>query len=282
MQRYKPHRDSTSTWQGLRLALLLCFPSLACGWGGEGHQVVALIAEERLTPEASAAIHELLGADVHISDAEVASWADQIKRERRRTSPWHYTNIPIGSSGYDEARDGNDGNDIVSRIESFKVLLADKTQPPEARAEALKFLVHLVGDLHQPLHCADRDGDRGGNGRLCFVLEAKGRATNLHTVWDTTLLRRMIGRTRIAEFSEKLNDAISEGDEKAWTSGSIIDWANESWNVAVEKVYGSVPVDGPPPVLDQAYVDAAALVIKDRLRRGGVRLASVLNEALAQ
>jgi hypothetical protein len=265
-------------WLCLAVASLL--PSLACAWGGEGHQVVALIAEERLTPKASAAIHELLGEDVHISDAEVASWADQIKRERRRTSPWHYTNIPIGSFGYDKVRDGNDGNDIVRRIESFKALLADKTQTPEARAEALKFLVHLVGDLHQPLHCAERQGDRGGNGRLCFVLEAKGRATSLHTVWDTTLLRRMIGRTRIAEFSEKLNDAISEEDEKAWTSGSIIDWANESWRVAGEKVYTSVPVDGPPPVLDQPYVDVATPVIEDRLKRGGVRLATVLNEAL--
>src|SRR4051794_1719729 len=90
--------------------LSLCFPTALLAWGGDGHQIVALIAEDRLTPEAKAAIHDLLGADVNISDAEVANWADQIRREKRETAPWHYVDIPTTQPSYDAVRDGNNGD----------------------------------------------------------------------------------------------------------------------------------------------------------------------------
>jgi len=263
------------------VAALLLTVSQLFAWGGEGHQVVALIAEERLTEKAQSAIHELLGDDVNISDAEIASWADQIKRERRRTSPWHYVNIPFDSEGLDLKRDGSDGNNIVDRIESFQKLLADTSKPKEARVEALKFLVHLVGDIHQPLHCIDRAGDKGGNGRLCFLVEVKGKATNLHSVWDTALLRRYIGRTPIADYADKLNTDIDDRKAKDFTNGDVVAWANESWKTANEHVYPGVPADGPPPVLGQKYVDDARVVVEEQLKRGGVRLAVILNASFA-
>lgn len=85
-------------------------------WGGDGHQIVALIAEKGLTPKAEAMIHGLLGADVDISDAVVANWADEIRRERQKTAPWHYVNIPIDSAGYEPKRDGNKGNSVIDKI----------------------------------------------------------------------------------------------------------------------------------------------------------------------
>ena len=249
-------------------------------WGGEGHQVVALIAEERLTVDAKSGIHELLGADVDISDAEIASWADQIKWKRRRTSPWHYVNIPHDAAGYDPERDGKDGNNIIERIVSFEELLADRSKPKEARAEALKFLVHLVGDVHQPLHCVERNGDKGGNTCMVWMPESKGKPTNLHTVWDTTLLRSFVGRTRIAEYSLALSLQVSEAQTKDWSSGDATAWANESKGVAEKSVYAGVP-EGKATRLDFKYVNDSQPVIEQQLQRGGIRLAVILNRAFA-
>ena len=91
--------------KSLAIAVVLLIPSMLFAWGGDGHQIVALIAEERLTPEAKHEIHELLGADVNISDAEIASWADNIRREKRSTGPWHYVDIPTTQPSFDEDRD---------------------------------------------------------------------------------------------------------------------------------------------------------------------------------
>src|SRR4051812_47093078 len=98
-----------------------------------------------------------------------------------------------------------------------------------------KFLVHLVGDVHQPLHCADRDGNKGGNGRLVFLLDRQ-RAVNLHSCWDTLILLNRKKATPIAQYADALNACITAEQAKAWAQGSPLDWANESHGVAVEKV----------------------------------------------
>jgi hypothetical protein len=147
--------------------LVFVFPSLCHAWSGEGHQLIALIAEDMLTPEAKAAAKELLDG-ANIADAEVVNWADEIRRERRETAPWHYVNIPHDARGFDRARDGRDGDNVIDALERQAKVLADKTQPREKSVEALKFVIHFVGNLHRPLHCADRNGDKGGNTRLVF------------------------------------------------------------------------------------------------------------------
>ncbi len=168
------------------LAFSLASPAVT--WNGEAYQLVAWIDEARLTVEAKAGVKELLG-DAELSDAEVVSWADQVRRERRETAPWHYINIPVDSDGYDAKRDSKDGNTVIGAVEKFAKVLADKRAPKDDRLEALKFIVHLIGDLHQPLHCAERNGDKGGNGRLVYFLERK-KAVSLHSVWDTLILPR--------------------------------------------------------------------------------------------
>jgi hypothetical protein len=264
-------------------AVLLILPTLAFAWGGEGHQVVALIAETGLTPEAKAAYHELLGADVHIYDAEIASWADQVRRSKgyTQTAPWHYVDIPIGASGYDAKRDGNKGNNLIDQLDAHAAILADRSKSKDERAEALKWVVHLAGDIEQPLHCAERNDDRGGNKQLCWMPESKAKqASNLHTIWDSKILRTMIGTTNITDFADSLNDKIKPEDAKAWAIGPTSSWAVESWRIAGTKVYTGV-VEGTCPVLPQKYVDDAKPVIEGQLERGGVRLAAVLNKALS-
>lgn len=150
-------------------AAIALLPSVAFAWGGQGHQVVALIAQIHLTPEAKTEITKLLGPGLNIYDADVASWADQIKREQRATADWHYVNIPFDADGYDEARDGRTKtgktrDNVVHAINDQVAILSDATAPKEKRAEALKWVVHLIGDSTQPLHCAVRDKDGGGNG----------------------------------------------------------------------------------------------------------------------
>jgi len=269
--------------RSLRLVLLivLLLPTSLYAWGSDGHQLTCLIAEERLTPEAKAGIHELLGADVNISDAEIASYADTVRRQRRNTAPWHYVDVPVEAEKFEEQRDGNRGNNVIDKIDEMEKVVADRDKPKAERAEALKFLVHLVGDAHQPLHCADRDGDRGGNTRLTFILD-RPRAVNLHMAWDSVILLSHKAGVRNLSYALALNQKITSELADKWSKGTAEDWVNESHGIAVKLVYADVPADGPPPKLGEWYVRMAAGVIDEQLQKGGVRLAMVLNRCFAE
>jgi hypothetical protein len=117
--------------------LVLLLPSLCFTWGGESHQLVALIAEDQLTPEARTAGADLLDG-ANISDAEVASWADEVRRQRQGTARWHCVNIPYDGKAFDRGRDGRGGDIVIDALERQAKVLADKTQPREKRVEALK------------------------------------------------------------------------------------------------------------------------------------------------
>jgi hypothetical protein len=262
------------------LIVVLLLPATLYAWGVDGHQITCLIAEERLSDQAKAGIHELLGDDVDISDADVAAWADNVRRERRSTAPWHYVDIPADATAFDAKRDGNGGKNVIDKIDEFEKVLSDPSKPKEQRAEALKYLVHFVGDVHQPMHCVDRKGDRGGNKRLVFV-PWRQAAVNLHTCWDSIILLHKRGPTRDLDYALALNKKITAAQSKAWASGTPQTWANESHTVAVNVAYAGVPADGDPPNLDDQYVDRAANAIDEQLAKGGVRLAMLLNRCFA-
>ena len=160
---------------------------LGCGqanaWGPEGHAIVAEIAEPRLTPAATAEVTRLLAMDTppHEHLDEVASWADAYRAHgHAETGPWHYVDIPLDAGAADVFRDCPKSDCIINMLTGFAETLTDKARPDADRLKALKFVVHFVGDIHQPLHCADH-GDRGGNEvHLTFL----GRRTNFHAVWD--------------------------------------------------------------------------------------------------
>ncbi len=218
-------------------------------------------------------------SDAHISDAEVASWADQIRREQRDTAPWHYVDIPVTAGKFDRERDGRGGDNVIDALNAQIKILSDKSGPREKRVEALKWVVHLVGDIHQPLHCAERGKDKGGNTRL-VMYPGQREAQNLHKVWDTWLVREVVGRRKIAEVGDALAATIAPRNQKEWAKGTPESWANETHRVAVDVAYHDVPADGPPPALGKAYVERSRAAVVEQIERAGVRLAAVLNAAL--
>lgn len=158
------------------LLFLLAGPALA--WAPEGHQVAAAIALRELTPVARARVAALLGGEaMMVLDS---SWADEIRDQRPETASWHYVDIEIGSPGYDPRRDCADGNCLVVQIERDRRILSDPHASRAAKVEALRFLIHFVADLHQPLHASDRH-DRGGNDE---VVRWHGKRANMHQIWD--------------------------------------------------------------------------------------------------
>jgi hypothetical protein len=250
--------------------------------------IVAKIAELNLKPQARDEIRKLLGP-TPISDRRVATFADFVKHnpdfpEYAKTPPWHFVDVPYDADSYDPERDCKDGSCVVERIEVFKKTLADKTKPSQDRLEALMFLVHLVGDLHQPLHCATRN-DRGGNDLPVGFLGHAGNHLNLHAVWDENLVQACMGHLEPYDYAGRLNAEIQGSDRSDWQTGEAKDWAWESHQAAVKRAYADA--DGHPlpknghPNLDDAYVAKGKEVVAVQLKRGGIRLARILNDALA-
>ncbi|MEP6687629.1 MAG: S1/P1 nuclease [Gemmatimonadales bacterium] len=237
-------------------------------WYDEGHRLVARLAEERLTPQAAAAVRELLGGQ-RLADA--ALWADRIRAERPDTKPLHYVNIPLAARSYLPARDCPTGRCIIAAIERDRLTLANARATPAARAEALRFLAHLIGDLHQPLHVAD-DGDRGGNDRRVTFL---GVPKNLHKVWDGELIEA-VGLSE-EQYYARLRRRMDSLDLPTLERGTTVDWAMEGHDVAARRAYRLTR----GATIDRDYVEASLPSVDRALIAAGVRLARVLNEALS-
>ncbi|HTS61310.1 MAG TPA: S1/P1 nuclease [Candidatus Acidoferrales bacterium] len=258
-----------------RLALIACVitPLRVSAWGPEGHDLVARLASAHLNPAAAAKVKEILGPDTSMTS--VSSWADQVRNSRRDTAPWHFVDIPITKPHLDLVRDCPKGDCVVVKIEEFRKILADPATGPAQRREALMFLIHFIGDMHQPLHCSDNK-DRGGNEvRLDFF----GRNQNLHSIWDGGLLGRMgTEDVLFAQFSKDLTDKRA----KKWGKGSVREWAEESHKAGVKTVYGKLPKPpaGGPAKITPEYEKAADPLIQQQIEKAGARLAATLNAAL--
>jgi hypothetical protein len=236
---------------------------------------VARLAAAHLTPAASARVKEILGPDATL--ASVASWADQVRNSRRDSGPWHYIDIPINQPHLDMTRDCPKSDCVIAKIDDFRKALADPATKPEQRKEALMFLVHFIGDMHQPLHCSDNK-DRGGNE---VRVEFFGRNMNLHSTWDGGLLGRIDSGSEDVVFAELSKD-LTNGRARKWGKGTVSDWAEQSHKVAVKIVYGKLPAApaGGPVKITPQYETVADPLIKEQIERGGARLATVLNAAL--
>jgi hypothetical protein len=251
-------------------------------WGPEGHRIIADIARSHLSPAAKLQVRKLLGDD---DLAAVANWADEIKSERPETAGWHFVDIPRDSDGFSESRDcyrpnaqhpssqEDHQNCVVDRIEMFQRVLTDKTVPREKRIEALKFLIHFVGDIHQPLHAIGEA--RGGNEIHVIEFgstECGGRPCNLHFVWDIGLIEHSARPEK--EYAASLERMISSENLGHQAGGTPEIWANESFQVA-KKVWlnngGAV---------DDAYYRTNINIVSHRLALAGLRLAKLLNETL--
>jgi len=254
------------------LVSVLCGCLPAFGWGGEGHELIARIAWAQLTPAVQARVTAILGPNASLPS--IASWADQVRSQRRETGPWHYVDIPIDKPHLDMARDCPKGDCVLAKIEDFRKALKDPATGAVQRREALMFVVHFVGDMHQPLHCADNK-DQGGNQ---VQVKFGDRQINLHSLWDTGLLGKMPKEDDL--FAVYSRDSAKHA--KRWSKGTVYDWAEESHKAAQKIVYGKLPMVAPGAVepIDAAYEKAADAVIRVQIEKAGARLARVLNEAL--
>jgi hypothetical protein len=252
------------------LALTILVASNALGWGREGHEVVSIIAERHLTEGTRERVRQILGPAVSLAAA--STWADDVRASRPETASWHYIDIQLNASTVDPARDCPNRDCVTAAISRFAAVLRDNSASPEAKNEALKFVVHFVADLHQPLHCADNH-DRGGNDvHVTFF----GEDANLHSLWDTLLIERIDSNPE--SYAKRLNSTLTDSDISTFERGTVEDWAVETHAVAVKVAYRALP-PGQDPTLRQDYFQAVAPAVDLQLRRAAVRLALILNEA---
>jgi hypothetical protein len=266
------------TWlAGVCWCVGLASSSRVWAWGPEGHQIVAEIAVRKLTSEARAGVGQLLGSQRSLAD--VASDADDYRERCANTGPWHYVNIPLSARAYDEGSYCPQPRGcVLSALPRQIAILQDRQAPLDDRAFALRFIVHLVGDMHQPLHSGDA-GDRGGTLRK---VRWRGRETTLHGVWDFDLIAAA-GRTRDS-YVRILLESVQPADTRAIMQGNPWTWALQAHDVSRRFAYGKLPASPRSAVLElgEAYARAVRGALDTQLLRAGLRLARVLNDALAK
>ncbi len=243
--------------------------SSAWAWGQTGHRVTGAIAQQYLSPLSQAAVMELLPDS---SLAEASTYADEMRSDpsefwQRTASPWHYVTVPEGSHYHDV--DAPEEGDAYTAIQRFTATLKDAGASHEDKQLALRFLVHLIGDLHQPLH-AGNGTDRGGNDvKVRFFWQN----SNLHRVWDSQMLdQRDLSYT---EWTRWLTDKISPADIREWATTDPADWIRESTQLR-DTVY---PEDANNMNYDYLYTHLP--VAQRRLQMAGIRMAMYLNEVFA-
>ncbi len=258
------------------LAVLLALLPLkhAHAWGQEGHAIVAEIAQRRLDGDTLKKVKTLLGGEVSL--ASIGSWPDDYRAAHRDTSRWHFVDIPVDRRTYDpevECKREAEGDCLINALARLRTTLADCTKPQLERANALKFVVHFVGDIHQPLHAAERSGDRGGNAvEVTFF----GQKTNLHALWDTELIMHTVFAW--GSYVSRLETSWFPGrDLSELQGGTPVDWTLESHRYAREVAYDFSDTG----ILGIQYYTKSVSVLDRQLALAGVRLAQVLKETLA-
>ena len=296
--------NSISTASGAASLLLLCmYVGPAYAWGDEGHEIIGRIADHYLKPAVRAKINAILAGDTtHLTAnsgmVSETTWADKLRDSDRnttkthynRTRSWHFVDLEVQGPDLRAACFGRPAlpkdtpaslgpaNDcVVDKIDEFAAELKKSTTKSKERRLALQFVLHFVGDVHQPLHACD-DHDRGGNSK---IVTAPGLATNnLHHDWDTEFVARL-GPDE-ATIAQRLVANISEAQRRQWEAGTAIDWAQESFAVGKNHVYALLPApDGSNHYsLSEAYLSDATRVTQEQLSKAGVRLAFLLNRVL--
>jgi len=307
------------------LALLTCIAPTAEAWGCKGHQTVAAIAEKHMTPEARQMVQKLLGDNVIDPKlkrwcgnatpdpmVDACTWPDDVRNERKN-GPWHYIDIPRGKHKGDlDEYCGGEGC-VTRAIEEQRAVLKDKSADPVKRAEAIRYLIHFVGDLHQPLH-AINNADNGGN---CVAVkyfrhdplpnlahpEREDYSPNLHQIWDTEIVERDMEISNPLRYADELDEKF-HAESDAWEAAGIhVDhWAWESHERAETAVYDTLPEKiGIEPdmklkscaennhmgkrmfekhlAVGEVYQSNAAKAAETSLAEAGVRLAMILNDA---
>ena len=275
------------------VVLVVLFPVRTAAWGNKGHQVIARIAMERLSTDARQSIAELLDSGETLES--ISTWADQIRLQRADTRSWHFVEIPLNDSRYVQMKACGKGQTcIIEAITKQLAILKDPSNDPKARAEALKFVVHFIGDLHQPFHVSTNTNPPDDGANQVRVTSLSGRATRLHDVWDNDLVEFGLGQAKsVGDYATQLgrkygSAAMNKMNQRSLisTQGSPTDWALEThklcWN-AYYHTSGDFMVNNPKRSwkLDQEYYNKNLPVVEGQLVRAGLRLAKILNDTFA-
>ncbi len=246
------------------VALLSYLPSF--GWGQKGHDVVAYIAECNLTPEAYQKVVKKLG---NHSLVYYANWLDNASYsdQYRYTKTWHYANVDEGYT-YD-TMPKNEKGDVVTAINGIIAEIKSGKLSAEQESVRLRMLIHLVGDIHCPMH-AGHLSDRGGNS---VMVKFFNKETKLHSLWDTALVEAA-HKWSYTEWEQQLNRYCTAEQKQKLAQGEAVDWLNESHAIATE-IYKATPEKSK---VSYDYIAYYAPVIEKRLLSGGLRLARILNE----
>lgn len=273
------------------LLIMLCATShQALAWGSTGHRVVGLLAERHMDPAALKKAHAILdGHDL----AFVSTWPDELRsgpKTYEYTFNWHYTTWQDEDDSFHAGLESGDTGFLMSQVEKQVAVLKNPAASKADKAFALKFTVHLIGDVHQPLHVGT-SGDRGGN--ACRVTW-HGKPSNLHTVWDSDMIEKTnLSYTELADFASQ---GRSQNQTRQWQSSTVRQWSEESKKLR-SRIYPPEVVAPNAPVTYLTYckgkVEPEAMpklgydysyeydpVVRERLYQAGVRLAKVLNDAL--
>lgn len=247
------------------LSLMLVNVLSAAAWSQKGHYVTAAIAENHLSPEARAAVDSIFDGK---SMVYWAAWLDNAsyQMDYAYTKTWHYKNIEEGTK-YSEAP-LNPAGDVVTAINMQLGILSDPATTKAEKALALKILVHCMGDMHQPMHLGHAS-DRGGNKTKVKFFK---NDTNLHSLWDSSLVEAA-RKWSYSEWADQI-DRVSAVEEAAIVDGSVDDWAEQTYKIA-ERCYKLTPA-GSKVMYDQ--IAFWTPVIEEQFLRGGLRLASLLNQ----
>ena len=294
---------SNRGFRRLTCLIFIGFASLpAFGWGDEGHEVIGLIADHYLEPSVRGKVNALLAGDTTALTAKdiahEATWADKYRDSDRNTSKvrytqthtWHFVDLELEEASISSACFGQPAlqrgvaaslgpadDCVVDKIAEFTTELEAPATSDQERRLALEFLLHFVGDVHQPLHASD-DHDQGGNAK---IVTAPGIASNnLHHDWDTEFVARLGANEN--EIAQRLIANITDSKRAQWSPGTPAEWAMESYAIAKSHTYGLLPAATTTNhyPLSDSYVTDATAVTADQLSKAGVRLAALLNQAL--
>ena len=250
------------------ITALLLFAQTSFAWGVTGHRVVAEIAQRHLSKTAKKELKILIGNQ---SLAFWANWSDFIKSDTtwKYASKWHYVDLPgnISRQVFVDSLKALPGENLYTQIIAMKARVKDKTLPLDERQVALRFLIHLVGDVHQPLHVG-RDEDQGGNKIMVTWFD---KSTNLHALWDEALID--FQQWSYTEYATAINVA-DKTQIAQWQNTALEDWFYES-HVLSDKIYDLTPANSK---LSYKYNYLFAQTLNNQLLKGGLRLAKILND----
>lgn len=267
--RALPSLARRAPWAIILFAILCSTVTPAWAWGSLGHRVIARIAEREAGDKAKSRLRFYLQKEG--GPEAVAMWAQDIEAQRPETARWHFVHIPPNATEFKLAEICPQEDCITTKLREFEGIARLAVRSREDVTEAVKFIIHLVGDLHQPLHEGYAE-DSGGR-EIQVVLD--GDKMTLYEAWDAALAKRL--GSDDAAIADRLFDRITSEQRRHWKEGRPADWTWESHLLAARMAYGALP-SGSPKVLGDGYKMQATEVIEQQFMKAGVRLAKILDQ----